>query len=241
MIAKKIKNLYKRIYHQYYSKSIFYSKFINNNDLVFDIGANIGNRTEVFLGIGARVIAVEPNPKIALSLTKKYPKAEIVQKAIGSNKGIVNLFLNEADVLSTTSEEWLNTIKETNRFGELAHKFNETVEVQQETINDLITKYGIPKFIKIDTEGTELEIIEQLKTNEVDCISFEFHAFKTESTDRKSRLSLKHLHSVGYKKFNISFGETMVFCGEENFDYDVLINLLDALPLTWGDIYAFRN
>lgn len=75
MIAKKIKNLYKRIYHQYYSKSIFYSKFINNNDLVFDIGANIGNRTEVFLGIGARVIAVEPNPKIALSLTKKISKS----------------------------------------------------------------------------------------------------------------------------------------------------------------------
>lgn len=31
----------------------FYGKFINPNDLCFDIGANYGNRTIVFLALGA--------------------------------------------------------------------------------------------------------------------------------------------------------------------------------------------
>jgi len=37
-----------------------YSKFVSEGDLCFDIGANLGNRTRVFLELGATVIAVEP-------------------------------------------------------------------------------------------------------------------------------------------------------------------------------------
>lgn len=40
----------------------FYKQWIKPGDLVFDIGANIGNRTRVFADIGARVVAVEPLP-----------------------------------------------------------------------------------------------------------------------------------------------------------------------------------
>jgi len=38
----------------------FYNQFISPNDLVFDIGANVGNRTRPLLNIGAKVVAVEP-------------------------------------------------------------------------------------------------------------------------------------------------------------------------------------
>jgi hypothetical protein len=38
----------------------FYRNFIRNGDLCFDIGANIGTRTEAFLELGAKVVAVEP-------------------------------------------------------------------------------------------------------------------------------------------------------------------------------------
>ena len=58
---------------------------------------------------------------------------------------------------------------------------------------------------------------------------------------RKSKESIEHLHSIGYTKFNISFAESMVFCGLDNFSFDELMNLLDKLPISWGDIYAFRN
>ena len=37
-----------------------YRQFINPGELVFDIGANTGSRSKVFMGLGARVVAVEP-------------------------------------------------------------------------------------------------------------------------------------------------------------------------------------
>ena len=49
----------------------FYSYFINAGDVVFDIGANIGNRTQIFSELGARVVAVEPQSKCVTILKKK--------------------------------------------------------------------------------------------------------------------------------------------------------------------------
>ena len=37
----------------------FYSHFIGKGDLCFDVGANLGNRAEVFLALGATVVAIE--------------------------------------------------------------------------------------------------------------------------------------------------------------------------------------
>lgn len=85
MIVKKIKNFNEKIYLKNFRKK-FYSKIFSSNDLVIDIGANAGNRTSIFLDIGARVIAVEPNPKLAKQLKKKYPKAIVIDKAIGGEK-----------------------------------------------------------------------------------------------------------------------------------------------------------
>ena len=42
----------------------FYSHWIRNGDTVFDIGANHGMYAETFCSLGARVIAVEPNPEL---------------------------------------------------------------------------------------------------------------------------------------------------------------------------------
>ena len=41
----------------------FYSTLIGLNGLVFDIGANVGTRVNVFLSLGLRVVAVEPQRK----------------------------------------------------------------------------------------------------------------------------------------------------------------------------------
>lgn len=44
----------------------FYAQFISPGDLVFDIGANVGSYTEMFLRLGAKVVAAEPNRECAL-------------------------------------------------------------------------------------------------------------------------------------------------------------------------------
>ena len=45
----------------------FLGQFFNRGDLVFDVGANQGLKTELYLGIGARVICFEPQPHLDYS------------------------------------------------------------------------------------------------------------------------------------------------------------------------------
>jgi hypothetical protein len=54
-------------------KAAFFSQFILKNDLVFDVGANIGEYTELFVGLGARVVAIEPNVQLVPELKSVWP------------------------------------------------------------------------------------------------------------------------------------------------------------------------
>ena len=42
-----------------------YGPYVRRGDLVFDVGAHMGTYTEVFVELGAKVVAVEPNPMAA--------------------------------------------------------------------------------------------------------------------------------------------------------------------------------
>lgn len=218
----------------------FYNQFISKNDLVFDIGANHGNRTIVFLDIGANIVSVEPNPKLAKKLVKKFgDRIEVIQKAIGKSNGKIDLYINDADVLSTTSKTWIDAIKNTDRFGDYINQFNTKIEVELLTLDVLFKQYGVPSFMKIDTEGLELEIIKSLINNQVNILSFEFAI--PESFD-DTIMAINHLDSIGYKGFKISFSESMEFLVSEYLSKYALIKLLENLPrMSWGDIYAFSK
>ncbi len=58
----------------------FLNDIIHKDSLVFDIGANIGNMTSVYLSRGARVIAVEPVPEFAAKLRERCPSATVMKK-----------------------------------------------------------------------------------------------------------------------------------------------------------------
>ena len=60
----------------------FYSQFIKKGNLCFDIGANVGNRAEVFLEIGAKVIAVEPQSKCVKVLNEKFGNNENISMSL---------------------------------------------------------------------------------------------------------------------------------------------------------------
>jgi hypothetical protein len=67
----------------------FYSKLIRKNDLCFDIGANIGTKSKLFLSLGTNVIAFEPQHLCVNSLEKikkSYKKFEYNQIAVGAEK-----------------------------------------------------------------------------------------------------------------------------------------------------------
>src|SRR3989304_3436761 len=68
----------------------FYGRFLHPGDLCFDVGANEGNRTAIFLALGARVVCIEPQPLCLKKLRKRLgrmPDVTIVAKALGEKEG----------------------------------------------------------------------------------------------------------------------------------------------------------
>ena len=47
-------------------------EYVSEGDLVFDVGANVGDIISFFLDIGVRVVAVEPNPELASVIRKRH-------------------------------------------------------------------------------------------------------------------------------------------------------------------------
>ena len=134
----------------------FYSNILDRGDLCFDIGANNGARTDIFLSIGARVVCVEPQPQCVERLTNKYftnKRVVIVPKGLSESPSIMPLSIcQKAETLSTFSDKW-----KTGRFRDF--KWDQTVNITMTTLDNLIDEFGIPKFCKIDVEGFEYPVL----------------------------------------------------------------------------------
>ena len=58
--------------HRSRAMDALYGQFVKRGDLVFDIGAHVGDRVASFRRLGARVVAVEPQPALAFTLSMLY-------------------------------------------------------------------------------------------------------------------------------------------------------------------------
>jgi FkbM family methyltransferase len=147
---------------------IFFGQFVSPGDLVFDIGANDGRYTGVFLELGGTVVAVEPNPTLATMLHERY-RLDIEEVAVGAAPGSAELYLGEADILSTLSTEWMDIARRNN----LSNQWSgETLTVTVSTLDLLIEKHGVPHYVKIDVEGFEPDVLRGLSQT-IPVVSFE--------------------------------------------------------------------
>jgi len=113
----------------------FYSQFINRGDLCFDVGANLGSKTEIFLKLGATIVAIEPQSFCTQQLKKKYhanSRVILIHKALGEKEGEGELFLSPAQTISSMSKEWINSVKSSGRFQH--HTWNKSVTVPMTTV-----------------------------------------------------------------------------------------------------------
>ena len=146
---------------KYYSSFLCYN---TSENLIFDVGANKGNKVKAFRKMGFKVVAIEPEKRSLETLYYRFGKDKkviIVEKGISNNEETLKLQITESrSGLNTFSNKWVNILKTTekNRWNQ-KYDFNTYYEVSVTTLDKLIECYGMPNFIKIDVEGFELNVI----------------------------------------------------------------------------------
>ncbi len=217
-------------------KKAFYRPLIPRGSLVFDVGANRGNRTEVFLALGALVVAVEPVPALAEALDDWFDdnrRFTLVQKAVGAAEGQATMFVADLDIISTMAPEWVEACK---RQPHLSHAQWTPRTVEVTTLDRLIAQYGVPSFAKIDVEGFEVEVLKGL-SRPIPALSFEYTPFRPEPALECLRL----LRRLGEARFNTSSGESLALAHEHWLDYDGIERFCrEQVPREpeFGDVYV---
>lgn len=215
----------------------FYRPFVTNGALVFDIGAHVGDRTACFRRLGARVIALEPQPDCAALLRAEFsgdPQAQIIEAAIGAQKGSARLHRNEANpTVSTLSTDFIAAARDADGWRD--QSWTSEIDVPVLTLDGLIATHGVPSFIKIDIEGFEHEALKGL-TQAVPALSFEFTTIQRDV----ARACITRLGELGYESFRGSLGETLAFAQPAPLDACGILEWVSALPIAAnsGDIYA---
>lgn len=221
--------------HAYQNIEKFIGKCIKNGGLIFDIGANIGQKTETYLKFGAKVVSVEPQPDCLKILLKRYGKnanVVIVDKAVGDKIGKICMNIcSSALTISSLSNDWVNRSRFSGKY-----KWDRKIEVDVTTLDDLIKQFGVPSFCKIDVENFEYNVIKGL-SHKIMLLSFEFNIEFFDETKRCIEL----LQSLGYKKFNIGFAREEVFAFDKWQPAELITKELETKKGTnsWGDVYAW--
>lgn len=215
----------------------YYCQFIKSGDVCFDVGANNGNRTEIFLGLGAKVIAIEPQPVCIDILKKQFSDQKrciIVQKAAAAKDGTGEIVISKNNsVISSMSREWL----ERGRFSK-TESWDQKINITTTTLDTLIKQYGMPKFCKIDVEGYEKEVLKGL-TQPITYISFEF----TQEFFDTAIENMNYISSLSSDvEFNYSLAESHHLASKDWVPLHRLVTILKKVMVNktdlWGDIYA---
>ena len=157
----------------------FYSQFVQPGALCFDIGAHLGGRSRAFLELGARVVAVEPQPQCAANLHARWAgerRFTLIPKAVGAQPGSSTLHINRLNpTISTLAPDaWRAAMAAAATRRE---RWDHRVDVDVATLDQLIEAYGLPDFCKIDVEGFEKQVLAGL-SHPLPALSFEFISFE---------------------------------------------------------------
>ena len=215
----------------------FYRRFLGPRDLAFDIGAHAGDRTACFRRLGARVVAVEPQPAFQRLLRRLFGgDAGVVREAVlvGAAPGFATLWINRRNpTISTASAAFIAATDGAQ--GWEGEAWDQQLDRPVTTLDALAAAHGRPDFVKIDVEGFEAEALRGLSFAPR-ALSFEFTTIQRDI----ARQCLGLLAALGYRDFNVSLGESMAFAHPAPLGAEAMADYVAALPhaANSGDIYA---
>lgn len=225
----------------------FYSTILKPGDLVFDIGANVGNYTKVFIELGCMVVSVEPQEHCVQQLKNKYgTMCTIIQAACGAKHGDKATILQcNTDPCTSLSVDWIQSMCKVMPNWMI---WVPTSEVNIISLDEMIKIFGIPKYIKIDVEGYEYEVIKGL-TTPIDIVSFEYNKVFIAPVYN----TLEYIFKLGQYKYNYMIGDTTTGIIKLHLEkntqiHDIIIAMNELTrdgasdkTIGHGDIFAFKE
>lgn len=174
---------------------------LRRDDLVFDIGANVGSKTDIFLRLGARVVAVEPDEACQRTLRDRFlryrlmrPPVTLIDKAVSDKIGVETMWIDgPGSAVNTMNGQWADHLRDSKGsfpYANCGLEFSCSKPIETTTIEHLVGLHGVPFFIKIDVEGHELNVIRSLR-QAVPFLSFEVNlsTFRQEGIECVKALS----------------------------------------------------
>ncbi|MFL5381524.1 MAG: FkbM family methyltransferase [Longimicrobiaceae bacterium] len=206
----------------------FYRALVPPGALVFDLGANVGDVAEPLLRIGARVVAVEPQPECLAELRARcgaHPGFVALPAVVGRAPGVATLHLRPHHAASSLRRDWL---------GEAVG----ALDVPMLTLADLIARYGIPAYCKVDVEGSEEDVFATLP-HPLPLVSFEYVDFALD----RAAACLEMLSRGGEVETNLALTAPPRFVLPDWLPPDELLRRLPELVRegtvrSWGDIWV---
>jgi FkbM family methyltransferase len=215
----------------------FYSQFFDPGDVVFDVGANLGEYAEVFANEGATVVAIEPNTAFQPRLNALSRNGQIkpVFSAIGAEEGSATLNVCSHAAFSTLAPVETDWIRDSPDYEGVA--WTHAIQVPVTTLDALIDEYGTPTFVKIDVEGFEIGVLRGA-TFRPRNLSFEFGA-------RRLAAGLECLEHLGAQQYEFRpiVGRNYRFATPEWMSYSQAKAWLSDFKVEvaeYGDMFAHR-
>lgn len=193
---------------------------------ILDIGANVGGKTEIFRQLADWVVAVEPDPELARRLRRRFffrKGVRIEECAISDRPGTVQLYKYEGnEAFNTLNVESVDRMSSPEKnFMGFALPAPRPIDVQSRTLSELCRLHGPVKYIKIDAEGHEYEIISTLDQM-IPLISLEFNL---PHFDRSLRQTLEKIEAVSSRyRFNVAITEPPL-----KFEFDEWLSAAESL------------
>jgi len=171
-----------------------FRELISPGDLCFDVGANIGDYTAALKSAGARVVAIEPQPSCLRELRARFSgdkKVILVPFALGGTERVARFYIRQHHETSSLIENWESAE---------SNDYLEKIDIPVKTLEGLFKAYGKPRYIKIDVEGSEMEILSALQSK-IDLLSFEYHLTPSDYASKMKVIEM--LERFGSLSFNL--------------------------------------